>query len=147
MPFPGPLKAVLVYAPSLVKMEPVDLQQFLKESEDIEDFLLLALLGDVWEPLACRLLAVEFRALPDDYTAWDLRQAFANTFERVGSRKAANDDDIRMTHLKILSIGGVCRHFGLQSLAQWLGLLTSDKPSGPVAKQKDERWWSIWARC
>jgi len=133
-PYPVSLKATLIYRDSLVKMEPVDLTQFLIESRNIDDLLLLSLLADVWEPLACRLLAAEFRALPRAYRGNDLREAFTKTFESMGSSQAPGVDDLRLTHLQILSIGGVCRHFGLQSLGKRLGLLTSDGASEPVAK-------------
>ena len=136
LPYPAPLRAVLDFGPALVKMEPVDLSEFLHQSKNISDILLLALLADVWEPTACRILAREFKALRPTYTAADLARCFDIAFEELnqsGGMVEATVDDVRKTHLEILSIGGVCRHFGLQSLGKRLHLLNSDCASGPVA--------------
>ena len=147
-PYPVSLKTVLFYRDSLMKMEPVDLTQFLTESGDIDDLCLLSLLADVWEPLACRRLAAEFRALPQPYKGVDLREAFSRTFESMGGSEAMTSaDDLRLTHLKILGIGGVCRHFGLQSLGKRLGLLARDGAAEPVASAKLLKLGTTDKRC
>ena len=97
-PYPAPLKAVLLLGPSLVKMEPVDLTEFLEQSAKFSDILLLALLADVWEPMACRVLASEFKALKADYSAADLAACFDHSFEALSrggasSEATANDSE------------------------------------------------------
>ena len=135
LPYPRELRAVLVLAPSLVRMEPVDLTAFLQQAPRVEhDILFLCLLADVWEPDACQALADEFVGLPTNYTARDLERCFVRAFARMNTQREVDAE--RESHLDVLTIGGACRHFGLRCLGKRLGLLIEKRgDADPAALQ------------
>ena len=137
-PYGAPFRATIVFAESLVKMEPVDLQEFLRQAKGMQDILQLSLLADVWEPTACALLADSFRKLPRDYSAQAMADCFHRCFEELGTfdassppNEAAEDESPRSalhrSELSVRNIGGMARHFGCKSLARRLQIVPSAK--------------------
>ena len=137
-PYPAPLRSVLVFAESLVNMEPMDLERFLEHGKGVNDIVLLSLLADVWEPTACTILADEFRRLPPRYSTEEVASAFQRCADRLCCGLAVDDTDsvadAREVDLSVLKISGMARHFGFQSLCKRLLLWdTFQSPAQAVA--------------
>ena len=135
---PQPLQAMRDFRGSLAQRDPVDLESFLEHSAGLTDLLQVCLLADIWEPAACKLMAEGFKQLPAKYSADDLAQVLHQVAREMSPRLGYYAmDDVRRSHLKTLSYGGACRHFGTLSLFKRLGIVVECKlnsgASGPVS--------------
>jgi hypothetical protein len=120
----------------LAQRDPVDLESFLEHSAGLTDLLQVCLLADIWEPTACVLMANGFKQLSAKYSADDLAQVLHEVARAMSPRLGYYAmDDVRRSHLKILSYGGACRHFGTISLFKRLGIVVerTSGASGPAA--------------
>ena len=133
---PQPLQALRDFRGSLAQRDPVDLESFLEHSAGLTDLLQVCLLADIWEPAACLLMADGFKQLPARYSADDLAQVLHQVARAMSPRLGYYAmDDVRRSHLKTLSYGGACRHFGTLSLFKRLGIVVqlARGASGPAA--------------
>ena len=117
---PVEMGVIRMLARQLADSDPIDVQGFMHESRAVDDMLLLCLMADSWEPAVMTALKEAFASMPATYTAQQLATAIL---------QAATASGVRVTsHLKILAIGGSCRHFGLMSLLKRLRLVTTAPP-------------------
>ena len=136
MSLPVELQAIRAFARVLATKDPVDLSEFLRQAVGVDDLLLLTLLADVWEPTACQSLAAAFARLTTPYSALQLLKAFERAAREIGATCPSQGyapEDVRKSHLNILSIGGACRHFGLRSLGKRLKIFRSSGANEPAA--------------